>query len=145
VDKRYFVIVDDAYGPATGKVRLHYQMCEGDVRLNIAENKAFTQFGDNNNIVLKTFCNQAQNMEEQEGWISYKAKQKSPRKAFSFVVDKKPDMPVRYITVIYPVKQVSEMPNVKAEFLTKKFDAKKLKLAVTVDNKKTILEYQIDK
>jgi len=144
VDKKYFVIVDEAYGTAAGKVRLHYQLCEGDVKLNIAENKAFTQFDDNNNIVLKTFCNQSQQMEEQEGWISYKAKQKSPRKAFSFVVDKKTTEPVRYITVIYPDKQAANAPEIKAGFITKKFDAKKGVFFVKINGKKTTLSFKLD-
>lgn len=143
VDKKYFVIIDEAFGTATGTIKLHYQLCEGDVKLNIAENMAFTQFNDNNNMLLKTFSNQPQKMEEQQGWISYKAKEKFPRKAFSFLVNKKSDEPVRYITIIYPVKQASEAPDVKAVFLNKKFDEKNLKLSVTLENKKTILSYQL--
>lgn len=143
VEKKFFVIVDEAIGPATGAIRLHYQLCQGDVKLNVAEKMAFTQFDDDNNIVLKTFSSHAQKMEEQQGWISYKAKEKFPRKAFSFLVNKKSDETARYITVIYPVKKASEMPEIKAGFLKQKCNKHNAALFVKIAGKKSVLSYKL--
>lgn len=145
VDKKYFIIVDEAVGSATGKVGLHYQMCEGDVKLDSATNKAYTQFNDNNNVFLRTICNRKQTMVEEEGWISYKSKERFPRKAFSFDVEKKDSSPVRYITVIMPYDKPNQMPEIKASFGSKEFSESGLKIRITVNGKKTNLTYQLEK
>jgi len=145
VDKKFFVIVDEATGEATGKVGLHFNLCEGPVRMDSNLNQAETLFDDGNNMLLKTICDHKQKMVEQEGWISYKAKEKFPRKAFSFDVEKSDSRPVRYITIIVPVNKMNSLPELKASFDSNEFNGNKLKLSVWVNGKKTNLNYQLEK
>lgn len=116
VDKMFFVIVDEAIGTAIGKTGIHYQMCEGDVKLNSNNNEAVTNFDDGNNLVVKTISDHSQSMVEEEGWVSYESKVKNPRKAFAFNVEKKDEKPVRFITVLLPVENGTKSPEIKADF-----------------------------
>jgi heparan-sulfate lyase len=145
VDKKFFVVVDEAIGEATGLIGLHFNLCEGLVKMDTLLNQVETQFKDGNNMMLKTFCNQNQKMQEQEGWISYKAKEKFPREAFSFDTEKKDTNPVRYITVIMPYNTLNQLPKVDASFNSKEFNDSNLKLSVTINGKKTNLTYQLGK
>lgn len=51
--------------------------------------------------------------------------------------------PVRYITVIYPLKDASAAPALKARFLEKSFRENGLRLEVTAGGKKYRLEYTL--
>lgn len=142
VDKKFYVIVDEAVGEAKGKVGIHYQMCEGDVTLDLAGQKAYTNFHDGNNLIVKTFSEQNQTMIEEEGWISYESKKKLPRKAFAFNVDKQTDAPVRFITVILPTENTQKSPEIKALF-QKSFSEKELQLSLKVGKQSYKLNYQL--
>ena len=131
VDKKFYVIVDEALGSAVGKVGIHFAMCEGDIQLDTVGCRAVTKFKDGNNLLVKTFANQKQSMSEEEGWVSYVSKQKVARKAFSFNVEKKSDVTVRFITVIYPLKD--KEPSIRAEFTSKKIEEKSVGLSLKID------------
>ena len=143
VEKKFFVVVDEAVGSAIGKVGIHFQMCEGDVRLDLASQKAYTNFDDGNNLILKTVSGQKQVMEEEESWVSYQSKQKSARKAFSFNTEKQSNTAVRYITVIWPVNIALTAPDINAAFDTPSFNEKGLKVTVQIGNKEYKLNYQL--
>ncbi len=142
VDKKFFVVVDEAIGSATGKVGIHYQMCEGDVTLDLAGQKAFTNFDDGNNLIVKTFSEQKQVMAEEEGWVSYQSKQKKERKAFAFNVDKQSDKPTRFITVILPVESAAKSQEMKAVFANP-FSEKGLGVTLKIGKQNYKLNYQL--
>ncbi len=141
VDNQYFVIVDEATGTAAGNVALHYQMCEGDVLFDEAKNVAKTAFGDNNNIKLQCFAAQSK-MEDEEGWVSYAYRQKSPRKAFAFKVEKKDGESVRFITVIAPFGDSKSEPVIKAKFNSEVQQG--IDVTVTINKKKYRLAYKLN-
>ena len=140
VDNQYFVIVDEASGKAAGNVGLHYQMCEGVVLFDEAKNMAKTAFDDHNNIKLQCFAAQSK-MEDEEGWVSYAYRQKSPRKAFAFELAKKEGESVRFITVIAPFGDPKSEPVIKAKFNS--VDPKGMDVAVTINKKKYRLAYKL--
>jgi len=142
VDKKFFVVVDEAIGSATGKVGIHYQMCEGDITLDLPGQKATTNFEDGNNLIVKTFSEQKQVMNEEEGWVSYQSKVKKARKAFAFNVDKQTDKPVRFITVILPVEDARKYSDIKAVF-SNSFDEKGLKVSLKIGKQNYKLNYQL--
>jgi heparan-sulfate lyase len=142
LDKKFYVIVDEAIGEAIGKVGIHYQMCEGDVTLDLLGQKAYTNFDDGNNLIVKTFSEQNQTMLEEEGWISYESKMKLPRKAYTFNVDKLSETPVRFITVILPIENAQKSPEIKASF-QKSFSEKELQLSLKVGKQSYKLNYQL--
>lgn len=60
-----------------------------------------------------------------------------------FDIKKEKKTPVRYITVIYPVKKVVDYPKLQARFVGK-YNAGSLKLEICVDGKRKCLEYSIN-
>ena len=144
VDKKFFVIVDEAIGNAHGKVGIHYQMCEGDITTDPKALKAYTNFKDGNNIVLQAFSDMKPNMEEEEGWVSYEYRQKAKREAFSFNVDKKSsDGYSRFITVILPVENSKKIPTIDAKFDNKSFNEKSIGITVKIGKDKYKLGYNL--
>ena len=100
VDRRFFVIADEAFGTAEGEVALHYNLVECDPAEDFAACSAATRFGDGNNLMLKVFG--AERMERREGWVSRTYRQRTERPAYAFTVRKRNDKPVRLVTVLLP-------------------------------------------
>jgi heparan-sulfate lyase len=144
VDRKYFVIVDEARGKAVGDVAIHYHFCEGDVRPDSAAHSVHTAFSDGNNVLLKAFGPETMRMTEEEGWVSYAYRQKARRAAFAFVARKGDDAPVRFITVIYPVKDARSAPEISASFQNGESSDRKLKISVLINGKKRELSYEFE-
>lgn len=101
----YFVLVDEAIGPATGTVNLHYQLCDGAVEVSREQNRLTTHYDGESNVRLQCFSSHPMEMVEEEGWYSVAYRERIRRPAFSFNVKKNDENPVRYVTVICPRKQ----------------------------------------
>ncbi len=101
----YFVLVDEAIGPATGTVNLHYQLCDGAVEASREQNRLTTHYDGESNVRLQCFSAHPMEMVEEEGWYSVAYRERIRRPAFSFNVKKNDETPVRYVTVICPRKQ----------------------------------------
>lgn len=146
VDHKYFVIVDEAMGDATGKVAVHYQMGEGDLIYDHNNLKVATQYKDGNNVAVQVFASQPATMKEEEGWVSYRIREKNKRPAYSVSVDKKNKMSSRFITVIYPTANNEPLPTINAQILTeeKSPSSQKMTLLVTIENKQYKLGYNLD-
>lgn len=141
VDKKFFVIVDEAIGDATGEVGIHYNLSVGDVKMDNAQLLATTNYEDKNNIQIQGFSDQKLKMEEEEGWVSYKIRHKVERPAFAFSAPKAANETSRYITVIYPIKDKEE--KIGAKFTDKGYSKDGMKLQVTVGKKKYELKYNL--
>ena len=142
VDKKFFVVVDEATGSAKGDVAIHYQLCEGKTTTDTKKQCISTLFDDGNNIQMQGFCNEKAAMANEEGWVSYKYRQKTTRKAFAYNVDKKADAPVRFITVICPIVDGQNTEVIKAGF-DKEYNPKGLSITVNVAGKKYPLNYSL--
>lgn len=143
VDQTYFVIVDEAVGSAKGKVGLHYQMNEGTVNIDPKELTLTSAYGGKSNAKLQCFAPQGTTLEEEEGWQATLYLVRAERKAVSFNVSKVDNEPVRYITIIYPTEDCSKAPKLSASFLNKQYDEKSLKIEVSLDGVKKVLDYQL--
>lgn len=114
VDKKYFVIVDEAYGDATGEVNLHFQFGPGDAVLDNGTFTARTDFRDGWNVLVKTNDQKGLSMLEEEGQVSFIYTKKEPRPAFCYRVNKgKPEQGIRYITVVAPYD--SDIPDIRVQ------------------------------
>lgn len=143
VDNTYFVIVDEAAGSAKGVVNLHYQMPKGKIA-NSREDMTFvTQFENGSNMKLQCFGPDGMTMKKEEGWQSTAYRKKVKRMNVSFNVRKDGGDAVRYITVIYPMKDSADAPEMSAKFKNKKFDEKGLEVEVKVNGKKQVLKYNL--
>lgn len=141
VDKKYFVILDQGIGEATGKVAIHYQMGEDHVSTNLDAMSAHTTHDDGNNVTLAVFSPDKAKMEKEEGWISYFYREKFPREAFGIAVDKHNANPVSFVTVIMPVESVAKAPKVSAKIVNA--DSKGATVSVSVDGKERNFSYKL--
>lgn len=143
VDQTYYVIVDEAVGDARGTVNLNYHLCEGKVNVDAKNNTLTSAFEGESNVKLQCFPEKKASVQEHEGWRSIAYRQRVPRTSVSFDAVKNSADPVRYITIIYPVKDTSAYPSLNAKFMNKGFDEKGVKVEVSVNGKKRQLATQL--
>ncbi len=103
VDKKYFVIVDDAFGDAVGEVGIHFQLAPGDAVFNPDDNSVRSDFQGGWNVLVQSQPQPGMKLEEEEGWVSFKYTVKEPRPAFKYRVNKNSNQGnVRFITLVAP-------------------------------------------
>lgn len=144
VDKKFFVLVDEGFGTATGTANLNFQLCEEESQATIDtdENGAHTLFSDGNNLLVRSFGTGNITCKEKEGRFSVENnRQYKKRKAYSLNMTKTADAPVRYITVLYPTNTPTEH-TIRAEF-TDKGNANNVSVKVTINNNEYNLGYQL--
>lgn len=79
-------------------------------------------------------------MIEEEGWYSIAYRKRTQRPAIAFNIEKTTDETVRYITVIYPQKQVKKSTKISASI--KNATDNKLEVEVSVNGRKQTLGYE---
>jgi heparan-sulfate lyase len=105
VDKRYFVLVDEAYGSAAGQIDLHFQLAPGKASFHDEQKNVTTDFGPGWNLSVQTQDQEGLLLVEEEGQVSFLYTQKEPRPAFCYRLQKTAGQPfVRYITLVVPYK-----------------------------------------
>jgi heparinase III protein len=141
VDKKFYVIADEAYGTTAGNVELHYHLLPCETKEDADARALSTAFADGNNIALRVFG--ADTMAAEEGWFSPYYRVKHRRPAYTFGADKKTGETVRFITVIYPTNAIDP----SAHKITAKYNGKPsdkgAKLEVNIDGKKYLLSYKL--
>ncbi|HRX11185.1 MAG TPA: heparinase II/III family protein, partial [Draconibacterium sp.] len=106
VDKRYFVIVDEAKGTEKGDIEIHFQFAPGDAVLNAESFSAQTDFTDGWNVFVQTQNQNGLKMIEEKGQVSFEYTKKEPRPAFCFRLEKKEsDEKISFITVVIPFEK----------------------------------------
>lgn len=143
VDQKYFVIADEAIGTATGKVNLHFQLCDGKVGVDSKTLSLTSAFEGDSQVKLQCFAPTGTALEKEEGWYSTAYRLRTERTAVSFNADKKKDEATRFITVIYPATDSKAFPEVFARFGKMSQEQGKMTIEVTVDNKIRSLEYKL--
>ena len=101
VDKKFFVILDEAIGNAKGQLDLHFQFAPGEVRFNKEEHWVSTDFDDANILVWED-PSASVTVEEEEGWHAWKYGSRKPRKAFRY--RHKDSSPAKFITLLAPYR-----------------------------------------
>lgn len=133
VDQAYFVIVDEATGNARGTVNLNYHFREGEVNVDAEKNMVTTAYEGSSNVKLQCFPEKSASLRAEEGWRSTAYRQRVARTSVAFDTNKDDAEAVRYITVIYPVKDVAAYPVLEAKFLNKGYDEKGVEVEVSVN------------
>lgn len=133
VDQAYFVIVDEATGNARGTVNLNYHFREGEVNVDAEKNMVTTAYEGPSNVKLQCFPEKSASLRAEEGWRSTAYRQRVARTSVAFDTNKDDAEAVRYITVIYPVKDVAAYPALEAKFLNKGYDEKGVEVEVSVN------------
>lgn len=139
VDQTYFVLVDEAYGDATGEVGVHYQLAEGNVNLDPKNRIVQTDYKEGSNVKLQCFGENPLLLKEEEGWRSIAYRQREERTALSFNLQKTAKHAARFITVIYPFSDRTTIPTLSAKFNNKQWMPSLVDVEIKVNGKKRVL------
>lgn len=121
VDRKFYVLVDEAYGTADNiPAVLNFSLCRDLSDKGKAENVVVaddlsdshvygvhTEFEDGNNMLFRTFTDTHDNYSASEGTCYYSDDigKKLRRKRYQVSISKKSDMAARFITVILPFEK----------------------------------------
>jgi heparan-sulfate lyase len=103
VQKKFFVLVDDAIGTATGKVDLHFQLAPGNLILDDETVSAQSDF-DDANILVRAMPQPGMTLDKEDGQVSFHYGRREPRPAFRFRLHKTGRTPARFITLLVPYR-----------------------------------------
>ncbi|SMD03267.1 heparin-sulfate lyase HepC [Pedobacter nyackensis] len=143
IDKKYFVIIDEAVGAAKGNVGIHFQLAEkSNAAFNKNQNSVQTQYKDGNNLLIQTLGKGA-TLTEEEGKVSYSYRKEVARPAFVFEKAKNTDNTVSFTTVLYPYEG-AKAPVINVKEGSKHNLAKGIvDLTLTIDGKKRQISEQL--
>lgn len=112
VDKRYFVIVDEAIGSGIGDVGLHFQLAPISADFDRQNLSVNTSYQDGWNVLVRTEKQQGLKFIEEEGQVSFVYTIKKPRPAFGYHMEKSDGVAgLRFVTLVAPYEK--EKPDVK--------------------------------
>lgn len=155
VEKSFFVIVDNAFGSASGTVvNLNWHLCRDagslgkdvvvyDEGTSSGWAGAHTVFPDGNNILLRSFTTSEFSTETGESYTSDIVNVRYPRKFIRLNARKtNGSSTIRFITVLLPCSDATK-ESVSAEFTDGGFSQTGESLKVTVNGKEYKLSYKI--
>jgi len=131
VQRRWFVLVDEALGDATGEIDLHFQLTPGPAVIDPAAKTARTDFPAGGNVLVWAAPEAPVTLAAEEAWYSPKWWQKEPLPALRYR-HHAGQAPARFVTVIVPYEG-TRVPAVKAGQVHGPIGAAALALTVTVD------------
>jgi heparan-sulfate lyase len=116
MDKRYFVIIDEAMGTCEGDIGLHFQLAPGKAIFDHDQLSVRTDFEEGWNIMVQTNAQQGLELKEEEGWVSFEYTKKQPRSAFEYVIRKSAEQSVvRFVTLVVPYEK--DTPDISVSML----------------------------
>lgn len=114
VDRKFFVLIDEAKGQAKGTIDLHFQLKEGDAIYDFTNNTLSSDNKDGKNVVIKSFSESPLSMIKEDVKVSYHYREEKERPGIAFQQEKSDKESVKFITVLYPYEG-SKYPSLKAE------------------------------
>jgi heparan-sulfate lyase len=145
VDKRYFVIVDEAKGTAKGDIDIHFQLAPGggSAVFNQDSNSAQTNFFEGWNVFVQTQKQKGLELIEEVGQVSFEYTKKEPRPAFCFRLEKKGENEnLRFVTIVVPY--IGKRPDIDVELIkNNEVSSSKFQLEINENNEKKVIEYSL--
>jgi len=143
VDKRYFVIVDEAIGNGTGNVDIHFQLAPGDAIFDNKNLSVNSDFDEGWNVIVQTEKQKGLKLEEEEGQVSFVYTKKEPRPAFRYRIKKESEnTPVRFVTLVAPYEK--EIPKIEIEVVGEpKVGSPSFQLEIKENGKKKMIGYTL--
>ncbi len=145
VDKKYFIVVDEAIGSATGDVDVHFQLAPGagDAVSNRDKFSVHSNFSEGWNVLVQTFPQAGLELSEEEGQVSFLYTKKEPRPAFRYRIAKtQEDINVRFVTLVAPYDK--KLPDIKFRIVDHPdIGSSTLKLEIQENGKKKQIGYSL--
>ena len=110
VDKRFFVVLDEATGDAPGTLDLHFQLAAGEANVDLAGKWATTGF-DDANVLVWASPDAPVEMDVEEGWFAWAYGKRVPRTAFRYRCTH--EAPAAFLTLLVPCRG-KDIPDVSA-------------------------------
>jgi heparan-sulfate lyase len=145
VDKKYFIVVDEAIGKATGDVDIHFQLAPGagGVVFNRDNFSIRSNFAEGWNVLVKTLPQSGIELSEEEGQVSFLYTKKEPRPAFRYRINKTTEgANVRFVTLVAPYEK--QMPDIKFKIVgDPEVGSAELKLEIQENGKTKQIGYSL--
>lgn len=142
VDRKYFVIVDEAIGRGEGNVDLHFQLAPGGAVFDHETLAVRSDFADGWNVVVQPVRQKGMLLDKEEGWVSFLYTKKEQRPAFCYHVQKHADEGVRFVTVVVPYD--GSPPDIKVQVIGHpKVGSPRIELKVVADGVARKIRYEI--
>ncbi|MES2276093.1 MAG: heparin-sulfate lyase HepC [Bacteroidota bacterium] len=146
IDKSYFIIIDKAYGDATGKLGIHFNLKEDNKPvIDLAHNKAYTTYADSNNLLIQSLNSSKVSMTENESFVSYEYQRETPRPAFVFEQQKADVAPKTFVTAVYPFSSKTAPAITIMENAGNDYEKGNIDITVTVDGHQRTLKLNLEK
>ncbi|NMH86855.1 alginate lyase family protein [Flavivirga algicola] len=114
VDKKYFVIVDEAIGTAIGDVDIHFQLAPGNAVFDSKKFSVRSDFNKGWNVLVKTNKQKGLELTKEEGKVSFIYTKQETRPAFRYRLKKtSKNQPIQFVTVVAPYE--NKIPNIKCK------------------------------
>ncbi|ARS40213.1 heparinase [Sphingobacteriaceae bacterium GW460-11-11-14-LB5] len=138
INQKYFLIIDQAIGKATGTLGTHFQLKEDSKPVfDKAKNSVYTTYADGNNLLIQNLNSDQVSLSEEEGKVSYVYMKEISRPAFVFEKAKSDAKTQNFVSILYP------FDGDKAPVITVKenegndFEKGNLNLTLSIDGKKS--------
>lgn len=145
IDKKYFIVVDEAIGTATGDVDIHFQLAPGAgvAVFNYDNFSVHSNFSEGWNVLVQTFPQAGLELSEEEGQVSFLYTKKEPRPAFRYrIVKTQADANVRFVTLVAPYDK--KLPDIKFRIVDHpEIGSSELKLEIQENGKKKQIGYSL--
>ncbi|MDR6786330.1 heparan-sulfate lyase [Pedobacter africanus] len=122
INKKYFLVIDKAMGKATGTLGVHWQLKEDSKAVfDKVKNRAYTTYGDGNNLLIQSLNAGKISLKEEEGKVSYFYNKELSRPAFAFEKLKNDAASQQFVSIVYPfggekVPEIRIVPNKGNDF-----------------------------
>ena len=155
VDKKYFVIVDEAFGSATGNVDTHFQLAPGVAPASSADRvstpgvavfnrdsfSVHSNFKEGWNVLVKTTLQPGLELTEEDGWASFLYTKKEPRPAFCYRLKKTAEKEkLHFVTLVIPFE--NQAPEI--QITRSVIESDKMEIEIFENGKKKIIGYQLN-
>jgi len=141
VDKRYFVIVDEAIGNANGDIDIHFQLAPGDAVSNCDNHSISTSFKEGWNVLVQTTPQPGVELLEEEGWVSFLYTKKEPRPAFCYRLKKSDEKEkLHFVTLVIPFEKEAS----KIQITRSIIESGKMEIEISENGEQKIIGYKIN-
>ncbi len=144
IDQKYFLIIDEAIGKATGNLGVHFQLKEDSKPVfDKSNNKVYTTYSDGNNLLIQSLNAEKVNLNEEEGKVSYLYNQEMPRPAFIFEKPKSDIKTQSFVSIVYPFDGDKAPEITVKENAGNQYEKGIIDLTFTINGKKSIVKTSI--
>ncbi|WP_163930004.1 heparinase II/III family protein [Paraferrimonas sp. SM1919] len=141
IEKRFFVILDEAIGAATGAVKVRHFVKEGQVSVNPERHLLRTDFAGSN-LSIAAVAVSEMSSEHELSRVSYHYGKAKQRSGISLTVNKTNDYSARLISVLMPFDGPSE--DLDVQLINAQFVDDRVTFTLTINQQQYQLGYQLD-